>query len=118
MKMNSENKKTVEKYMVGFNEGDHPKILSCLTEDVIWEMPGTYRHVGKVEFDKEIENEAFEGRPSITLFRMTEQDNVVIAEGAVKCKMKDGPVVDMVFCDVFEMEDAKIKKLISYIMQR
>lgn len=52
----SVNKQTVTNYMDGFNAGDHPKILSCLTDDVIWEMPGVYHHSGKAAFDKEIEN--------------------------------------------------------------
>ena len=29
----SENKKTVEKFMDGFNKADHQQILSCLTEE-------------------------------------------------------------------------------------
>ena len=80
--------------MEGFNEGDHAKILSCLTENVIWEMHGLFSHVGKEAFDKEIENEAFEGRP----------------------KVKNGPMMDAMFCDVFHFEGDKIKQLTGYIM--
>ena len=36
----SENKKVVEKYMEGFNKSDHEMILSCLTDDVEWILPG------------------------------------------------------------------------------
>lgn len=112
----TENKKTVEKYMDGFRASDHQKILSCLTDDVIWEMPGIYKHVGKTEFDKEIENDNFIGSPTIQIIRLIEEDNVVIAEGAVQGKMKNGNNLDAVFCDVFLMEDGKIKKLTSYLM--
>lgn len=35
----SPNKQTVLRYIAGFNAGDHQKILNCLSEDVIWEMP-------------------------------------------------------------------------------
>jgi len=112
------NKKTVAKYMDGFRESDHQKILSCLTDDVIWEMPGIYRHVGKHEFDKEIENDNFVGSPTIQIARLIEEDNVVIAEGAVQGKMKNGNSLDAVFCDVFVMENEKIKQLTSYLMSR
>ena len=112
----SANKKTVNKYMEGFNASNHAKILSCLTEDVIWELPGSYLHKGKAAFDKEIENEAFTGSPVIKVSRMTEEDNVVIAEGTVQAKKKDGTVVNLVFCDVFEMKNGLIKKLTSYLM--
>jgi len=103
--------------MDGFNKSDHAQILSCLTDDVVWEMPGFFHHVGKEDFDKEIENDAFEGRPIITVTRMTEEEGVVIAEGTVLTKPKGGNVTPMVFCDVFEMRGGKISKLIGYIAQ-
>ena len=42
----TENKKTVERYMDGFREGDHAKVLSCLTEDVVWIIPGMFHVTG------------------------------------------------------------------------
>lgn len=111
-------KKLVETYMDGFNEGDHEKILACLTDDVIWEMPGFFDLRGKKAFDGEIENDAFVGRPTITLTRMVEEGNIVVAEGAVKSQMKNGNMLDAVFCDVFHFEDDKISKLTSYVMDR
>lgn len=110
----SQNKKTVETYMDGFRESNHPKILSCLTNDVTWYMPGFISLSGKEAFDKEIENDLFEGKPEIQIKRMVEENNVVIAEGAVQCKVKAGGMLDALFCDVFEMENEKIKKLTTY----
>jgi ketosteroid isomerase-like protein len=110
----TENKKTVEKYMDGFNRSDHEQILSCLTDDVVWEMPGTFYLVGKDAFDKEIENDAFVGSPTITIVRMIEENDVVIAEGSVRCEKKAGGFLNAVFCDVFSMQNAKIKRLTTY----
>ncbi|MES2388150.1 MAG: nuclear transport factor 2 family protein [Bacteroidota bacterium] len=110
------NKQTVSLYMEGFNAGDHAKILSCLTDDVVWDMPGAYHHEGKEAFDKEIENDAFTGLPTITISRLTEEAEVVIAEGAVTCQLKNGPLLNLVFCDVFEMREGKIKKLTSFVL--
>lgn len=115
---NDANKKTVARYIDGFNKLDHAQILSCLRDDVVWDMPGFFRHIGKEAFDKEIENEAFEGKPVITLTRMTEENDVVIAEGSVQAKRKNGPVLSLVFCDVFEMQSGKIQKLIGFIAER
>lgn len=47
------NKQTVTKYMEGFRKGDHTQILSCLTDDVVWEIPGAFHLVGKEAFDGE-----------------------------------------------------------------
>ena len=105
-------------YMDGFRESDHPKILSSLTDDVVWYMPAMITLSGKEAFDKEIENDLFEGKPSIQIKRMVEENNIVIAEGAVQCKIKAGGMLDALFCDVFEMENGKIKKLTTYQMNK
>lgn len=113
----TENKKTVERYLDGFNKSDHEQILSCLTEDVEWEMPGAFHLVGKHAFDKEIENDAFVGSPTITTTRMVEEDDVVVAEGQVRAKRKDGGVLNAVFCDVFAMTSARIRRLTTYLAE-
>lgn len=112
----SKQKQIVEKYMDGFRTTNHEKIVSCLTEDVVWELPGFYLHKGKAAFDKEIENPNADGHPDIKVTRLVEEGNIVIAEGTVKAKMKDGTKIDAVFCDVFHFTNGKISKLTSYLM--
>jgi ketosteroid isomerase-like protein len=109
-------KQVVEKYMDGFRTTDHEKILSCLTDDVVWEMPGFYHHEGIKAFDKEIENPNADGHPNITIIRLVEEGNIVIAEGSVKAKMQDGSLLDAVFCDVFHFTNGNISKLTTYLM--
>ena len=110
----SRNKQTVERYIDGFNKSDHAQILSCLTDDIEWLMPGTFHLTGKDAFDKEIENAAFTGSPTVTITRMIEENDVVVAEGTVRVAWKGGGFLDAVFCDAFEMADAKIRRLITY----
>lgn len=111
----SENKKTVMRYIEGFRKSDHEMILSCLTEDVVWSMPGAFHHEGKVAFDKEIENEAFVGSPVLEVLRLVEENNTVIAEGTVRAKKREGGIMEALFCDIFDMRDGKIKKLTTYM---
>src|SRR5687767_11277581 len=68
----SENKRIVERYLDGFRKSDHEQIVACLTDDIEWDMPGRFHLAGKPAFDNEIENDAFEGRPTITITRMVE----------------------------------------------
>jgi ketosteroid isomerase-like protein len=112
----SENKRTVARYIDGFSASDHELILSCLTDDVVWSIPGEIHAVGKEAFDKEIENEAFVGSPAITITRMTEEDDVVVAEGLVRAQKKAGGFVNLVFCDVFVMQQGRIKRVTSYLV--
>ena len=113
----SENKRTVERYVDGFRKGDHAGILSCLTDDVEWRMPGWFRLEGKDAFDREIENPAMAGRPEITVTRLTEENDVVVAEGSVRAQRAAGGVLSAVFCDVFVMHRGKIRRLVTYLME-
>ena len=111
------NKKTVEAYMDGFRRTDRPLILSCLTEDVEWVIPGGFHVRGKDEFAKHIVDEGFTGQPVITISRLVEEDDVVVAEGSVRAPKVDGTTMDLVFCDVFDMRGGRISRLISYLME-
>jgi ketosteroid isomerase-like protein len=113
----SENKKTVERYMDGFRKSDHAQILACLTEDVEWILPGAFHLHGKEAFDAEIENPAFSGAPEIVVDRLTEENDVVVAEGTVRARRRDGAQLDLAMCDVFEMQGHRIRRLTSYLME-
>lgn len=111
------NKRTIETYMDGFRKTDRPQILSCLTDDVEWVIPGVFHVQGKDDFAKHIVDEGFVGHPLITVTRLTEEDNVVVAEGSVRAPKQGGSLLDLVFCDVFDMRDGKIRRLVSYLME-
>ena len=111
------NKRTVERYLDGFRESDHAKVLDCLTDDIEWVIPGAFRLVGKQAFDGEIENPAFEGRPTIDVVRLVEEGDVVVAEGVVRARRVNGSPLHAVFCDVFLMRDGLIRHLTSYLME-
>ncbi len=69
-------------------------------------------------FDKEIGSDYFESSPIIKLIRMIEENNIVVAEGSVQCKIKAGGFSDALFCDVFHRENFKIKQLTTYQMNK
>jgi hypothetical protein len=41
----------------------------------------------------------------------------VVAEGSVRASRADGTVSNLVFCDVFDMQNGKIRRLTSYLME-
>lgn len=110
--------KTIDRYMDGFRRTDRQQILSCLTDDVEWEIPGVFHARGKEAFREHIVDEGFVGSPDITVTRLTEDDDVVVAEGSVRAGRTDGSILNLAFCDVFEIEDGKIRRLTSYLMER
>jgi ketosteroid isomerase-like protein len=111
------NKETVQQYMDAFSALDHAAVLDCLTDDVEWFIPGAFLIRGKAAFDREIENDAFTGKPDIRVSRLTEEHDVVIAEGSVRGLRKDGSRFKLLFCDVFEMRAGKIKRLTSFLAE-
>ena len=111
------NQQTVETYMDGFRNTDRTRILDCLTDDVEWLIPGWFHTHGKDEFAGHIVDEGFAGKPEITITRIVEENDVVVTEGAVRAGRSDGGVMNLVFCDVFVMRAAKIRKLTSYLME-
>ena len=107
----------VQEYLEAFRRSDHARVLACLTDDVEWQIPGVFHVRGKEAFDREIENEAFVGSPLITLTRLTEENDVVVAEGTVQAQKRKGGLLNLRYCDVFVMRAGKIRQLISYIME-
>jgi hypothetical protein len=47
-------------------------------------IPSAFHVQGKDEFDKDIVDDGFAGGPTITVTRLTEGDDVVVAEGSVR----------------------------------
>ena len=112
-----ENERTVERYLEGFRRSDHAMVLSCLTDDVEWVIPGVFHLRGKEAFDAEIENPAFTGSPVIETTRLVAEGDVVVAEGTVLARRADGSPLSLAFCDVFVFRDGLVRHLTSYLME-
>ena len=113
----SRNETTVRDYVRAFARSDHAAVLACLTDDVEWVLPGVFHLRGRRAFDVEIENAAFVGHPSISITRMTEKDDVVIAEGTVRLNRRGAGIFNAAYCDVFVMSGGRIRQLTSYLMK-
>ena len=109
-------KAVVEDYFEGFRQGDHERILACLTDDVVWDLPG-YRHLaGKEAFDGEIENDQFVGRPTLVVDRLVEEEGTVVAIGTGEATQVGGQVHRFAYCDVFTFEGELIRRVESYLV--
>jgi ketosteroid isomerase-like protein len=112
----STHKPTVEAYIDGFRRSDHAAILALLTDDVAWDLPG-FRHLqGKGAFDGEIENPAFEGSPLLTVDRLVEEGDTVVAVGEGTGTQLGGARFRFAFCDVFTFSGDLIARVESYLV--
>jgi ketosteroid isomerase-like protein len=59
------------------------------------------------------------GEPTVDRFSHVSPttNDVVVAEGKVRANRTDGTFMSLVFCDVLDMRDGKIQRLISYLME-
>ncbi len=103
--------------MEAFSKPTMQKYYPAFTDDVVWEMPGFFHLTGKAAFDGEIENDAFTGSPHYYNNTLCRRKTMLLyAKVLCKAKRKMVLLFHAVFCDMFEMEGGKIKKLTSYVM--
>ena len=107
-------KAVVEKYIDGFRRSDHAQILACLTDDVAWVMHGYKTIHGKKAFDGEIENEAFEGSPTIALERVIEEGDCVAITGNGTATKKGGEKMTFAFSEVFSFTGDLVSCIDTY----
>ncbi len=105
----------VATYMEGIRQSDHAEVLGCLTDDVVWDIKGHTTLTGKKAFDGEIENDAFEGSPVLTVERTIEDGNVVAVNGTGDARFKDGNPFRFAFCTIFTFTGEKIGRVESFI---
>lgn len=111
----SARKNAVEAYFDCFNHQDWTRMLSLVTDDIErWEVGEPHRSKGKAEFERDIR-----AGPDVVelhgdVARMTEEGSVVVAEGTVRVSLKDGKIIRVQICNVFEFEGEKIRRITSF----
>jgi ketosteroid isomerase-like protein len=113
----SRKKTTVRRYIEGFEKSDHDQILGCLTDDIRWTVFGAFRLEGKEAYDAEIENPAFRGSPRITITRMVEEGDVVMAEMTLEAERATGETMRAAMGEVFVFRGDKIAERRAYVIE-
>ena len=114
--MTSEHEQTVHRYLDGFRSRDHETILSCLTDDVVWQIHGVRTTRGKAEFDDEIENPAFEGSPELSVDRTIEVGDVVVVTGVGTGHHRENGPFRFAYNDIFTFRGELIAQVDSYLV--
>jgi uncharacterized protein len=109
----SANKQIIERHLTSPNRSES---ASLLADDVEWTewvdgVPAAgARTVGKAAY---IQNSGAD-QLRIEIRRMTEENNVVVAEGTAHVHRQEGPDLRVEFCDIFELENGKIRRKASF----
>jgi ketosteroid isomerase-like protein len=109
----SANKEIIQRYL---STSDKSQLAPLLADDVEWVewvdgVPATGARLrGKSAFIGNYGDDELHGEVE----RLTEENNGVIAEGTTHVRKKDGRSFDVHFCDIFELENGKIRKKSSF----
>jgi ketosteroid isomerase-like protein len=109
----SPNKNLVETYLAS---SDRSTVAHLLAEDVEWVEwadgvpPTGARTRGRAAFIQNFGSDELRTQVS----RMIEEGDTVVAEGSVTVHKKEGTILSVRFCNLFELERGKIKRLTSY----
>lgn len=112
----SSRKRTVDAYFDGFRESDHEAILALLSDEVVWVIHGHGRTEDKAAFDREIQNDAFEGSPNLKVERLIEEGDTVVAPHVGEGRLRDGDVFRFAGVTVFGFDGELISRVESYIV--
>lgn len=103
-------------YFDAFADNDHGKILSMLTDDVVWNIHG-HRHLqGKQDFDSEIENEAFQHSPALTIDRLIDAGETIVVPHVGETRQADGSPFRFAACDILTFTGDLISRVESYVV--
>ena len=114
--MTSEREQVVHRYLDGFRNSDHEAILGCLTDDVVWQIHGVRTTRGKIEFDDEIENPAFEGSPELSVDRTIDAGEVIVITGIGAGHHRESGRFRFAYNDIFTFRGDLIAQVDSYLV--
>lgn len=113
----SANKEVVGRYFEALRRLDRDAMLACVTDDierVEWADGFSTSGVpirGKPAFRQSISDPPGPGGLRIEVSRMTEENNVVVAEATVRVPMKDGSLLAVKAWNVFQFVDGRIRRV-------
>ena len=109
------NKEVVDLANAAFRKGDMQAFLDLCADDFEWEMVGGDFHVkGKAHANEEFKNMPECPPPTFSIDREFVSDNRVMCEGRLKMEMPNDIVWEAFYCDIYDLEDGKIKSLRTY----
>jgi uncharacterized protein len=108
-------KQVIARWAECFANQDWKAMLDLFTDDVErWEVGTKKRTHGKVEFEREVLPGPDVVRLGIQVDRTIEEGNVVVAEGLAHISKKGEVTIDVQYCDIFEFEGEKVRRITAY----
>ena len=105
----------VKKVSKAFETGDFSEVKNNFTKDFIMDWPGMFSVEGINDLELFLQKNTPKRVVEVNPIHLIEKDNLVIGNGTITVEMHSGLHIKNYFCDIYEFEDVKIKKITSYI---
>ncbi|MES2276504.1 MAG: nuclear transport factor 2 family protein [Bacteroidota bacterium] len=109
-----DNKKVIAAIVQAFNDNDNEAILQYMTDDIEWHMLGDCILAGKQNI-----RDFFKNNPEVKVLNCTQDHflvdgDVASVSGEIQCHNPSGKDFNMYYCDIYELTGGKVKKMITY----
>ncbi|SDL06463.1 Ketosteroid isomerase-related protein [Catalinimonas alkaloidigena] len=115
--MTTNPKTLVEEINRTFEEADIEAFLRHCTDDVRWNMLGSAPWIGKDAIREAMGEMNPANAPKIYATRMIAEGDIVACEGTMEMTDTQGKFHQGAYCDVYRLQDGKVKELTSYYVE-
>ncbi len=115
--MSEDNKELIQKINEAFAKGDTEYLSAFLTDDTRWNIIGISTVIGKSNILKALEMQELETFPDITVNNVVAEGESVVVESTGKAIRKSGTTYRASYCDVYRLQDGKIKEFTTYVIE-
>jgi ketosteroid isomerase-like protein len=112
------NREIIIEFNTAFDQGNNDGVAKYISEDFEWHMLGNSVIQGKENMLKFLEEHPDMKVLTVTKDYIIVDGNKASVAGEVECTDKTGQVYDMYYCDVYELADGLITKMISYTVHK
>jgi|SRR5471030_1061601 len=108
------NRQVIAAITEAFNTNNDEAILTHMTDDVEWHMLGNNVMAGKQTIA-----DFFKNNPQIKVINCT-QDHFLVdgdqasVSGEIECSNNEGKPFKMYYCDIYELLNGKVKKMVTF----
>ena len=115
--MSETNKEIVEKANALLAEGKTEEFLLLCADDVEWtllaETPSTMK--GREAIGEFMASSQDSEPPKFTVNNTIAEGEIVMSDGDMTMKSRDGEIVPYAYCDIYRFQDGKIAKLLTFM---
>ncbi|MES2388753.1 MAG: nuclear transport factor 2 family protein [Bacteroidota bacterium] len=113
-----DNKEIFRQIIDAFEKNDFERVLTFMAEDIEWNFIGDHVISGLENIAKMQTENPDIGNMSTKTFNLISEGNIASANGDVSYTDKEGKLREMHYCDWYELENGKIKKMTSYVIDK